>query len=91
MAIFYSASALSGALGGVLAFGILRLDDTFGLEGWKLLFLVEGFPSVISGILTWFLLPNYPQTSSWLTEEEQNIVALRVIDSLFKFLSFYIL
>ncbi|KAF5568716.1 tartrate transporter [Fusarium phyllophilum] len=42
LAIFYTASAFSGALSGLLAFGIARLDGARGIAGWRWIFLIEG-------------------------------------------------
>jgi MFS family permease len=61
LALVYAAAALAGSLGGILAFGILRLDGAGGLGGWQWLFIIEGVPSILAGIVTWFYLPNDPQ------------------------------
>ncbi|KAI1842536.1 hypothetical protein JX265_012652 [Neoarthrinium moseri] len=57
-AILYSGSQLGNAFGGLFAIGILRLDGTHGLEGWRWLFLVEGVMTTGLAIVFAFLLPN---------------------------------
>lgn len=42
IALFYSASALSGAFSGLLAFAIAKMDGVAGLEGWRWIFILEG-------------------------------------------------
>lgn len=46
-----------------------------GIEGWRWLFVLEGLPAVILGILTLFLLPNRPSFAKWLTQEEKDWLA----------------
>ncbi|KAH7142154.1 major facilitator superfamily transporter [Dactylonectria macrodidyma] len=71
MAIFASSVAVAGAFGGLLATGISFLNQKAGLYGWQWLFILEGIPAVIVGVMVWFWLPDYPQTASWLTPEER--------------------
>lgn len=78
MAIFASSIAVAGAFSGLLATGISFLNGKAGLSGWQWLFILEGIPSVLVGIAVWFFLPNYPQTSSWLTPEERAFAVKRL-------------
>ncbi|KAH9885694.1 nicotinamide mononucleotide permease [Xylariomycetidae sp. FL2044] len=57
-AILFSGSQLGNAFGGLFAIGILTLDGTHGLEGWRWLFLVEGVLTVGLAISFAFILPN---------------------------------
>ncbi|EMR64270.1 hypothetical protein MGN70_012720 [Eutypa lata] len=57
-AILYSGSQLGNAFGGLFAIGILRLDGSHGLSGWRWLFLVEGVLTVGLAIVFAFILPN---------------------------------
>jgi MFS transporter, ACS family, tartrate transporter len=62
---------LSLALGAPLS--AMLLDVTWlGLRGWQWLFLIEGLPAVLLGVLTLFLLPDRPRDARWLTPEERN-------------------
>ena len=61
------ASAIGGPLGGVL----LSLDGRFGLGGWQWLFLVEGIPSVVLGLIVLFVLVDRPEEASWLSSDER--------------------
>lgn len=71
ISLFYCSSALSGVISGLLAYGFLQMDDVWILEGWQWLFLCEGFPSIVFGMLTWYILPSSPAEVSWLTAEEK--------------------
>jgi MFS transporter, ACS family, tartrate transporter len=79
VACFMMASPLSGAFGGVLSGSLLqRTDGAWGLRGWQWLFLIEGIPSVILGLVTWFYLTDRPEGARWLSPEERNWLAGRM-------------
>jgi len=78
IALFYCSSALAGAFGGLIAYGILNMGELWGLSSWRLVFLFEGAPSILFGMLTWFYMPTFPQRAKWLTPAEQAIVIGRV-------------
>jgi len=61
------ASALGGPLGGVL----LSLDGHFGLAGWQWLFLVEGIPSIVLGVVIFIVLVDRPSEAGWLSGQEK--------------------
>ncbi|MDI3404192.1 MFS transporter [Streptomyces cavernicola] len=73
--MFMSASAFAGVLGGPLAGWIMTsLDGANGLQGWQWVFLVEGIPSVIAGLVTWFYLSDKPEKAKWLTPRQRELV-----------------
>jgi D-galactonate transporter len=76
---FMTAITLSGVIGGPLSGGILsRLSGVSGLAGWQWLYLLEGIPSVVVGLLLLWLLDDGPSKAEWLTEEERELLARRV-------------
>ncbi|KAI4907182.1 hypothetical protein J4E90_009684 [Alternaria incomplexa] len=78
-ACFYGTSALAGGLGGVVAYAIGELDGVAGWNGWRWIILINGIPTVITAIAVPFVLPNSPETASFLTEEDRrNLVLLRM-------------
>jgi D-galactonate transporter len=73
--MFMSASALAGVIGGPLAGGIMsNLSGVNGWNGWQWLFLLEGIPSVIAGVVTFFYLTDKPEQAKWLTAEERRLL-----------------
>jgi ACS family tartrate transporter-like MFS transporter len=71
---------LSTVFGGPVAGLLLGLDGWHGLQGWQWLFVLEGLPAVIFGVVTWFWLPDTPRDVRWLTADEQRHVEQRVAD-----------
>lgn len=62
-------------IGGPLAGGIMGgLNGVNGWSGWQWVFLLEGIPSVIAGIVTYFYLTDKPEQANWLTQREQDLV-----------------
>jgi len=49
-----------------------------GLSAWRWLFIIEGIPSVASSALVFFLLPDYPDTTKWLSPDEKALAAQRL-------------
>ncbi|KAK2011564.1 MFS general substrate transporter [Colletotrichum eremochloae] len=78
LAIFYTASAFSGALSGLLAFGIARMDGVGGLAGWRYIFLLEGAVTVAAGLAMPFLILDTPEKAKWLSDDEKRFIDLRL-------------
>lgn len=80
-AYFYGTSAIAGALGGLIAFAIGEMDGAAGWRGWRWIFVINGIPTVLTALVVPFVLPNSPETASFLTEEDRrNIVLLRDLE-----------
>jgi MFS family permease len=78
-AYFYGTSAISGALGGLVAYAIGDLDGAAGWSGWRWIIVINGIPTILTAIVTPFVLPNSPETAKFLTEEDRrNLVTLRM-------------
>lgn len=74
--LFVSA-ALAGAVGGLLAYGIGHMEGVQGMRGWRWVFIIEGLPSVVLAVVTFFALPNDAQTAYFLTKEERALMEVR--------------
>lgn len=64
----------STLVGGPVSSLLLELNGIMGIAGWKWLFIAEGFPAVILGILLLLLMVDRPDQASWLTSEEKSII-----------------
>jgi len=73
--LFMSASALAGVLGGPLAGTIMTgMAGVNGWAGWQWVFLLEGIPSIIAGIVTLLYLTDKPEKAHWLSESEKRLI-----------------
>jgi ACS family tartrate transporter-like MFS transporter len=73
-AVFYAASPLSYVVGSPLA-GLLLGISWLGLRGWRWLFILEGIPAVVFGIVTVFYLTDWPRDASWLSQDERTWIS----------------
>ena len=74
-ALFMSAIALSGVIGGPLSGWIMQsFAGVGGLKGWQWLFVLEGLPSVAVGIATLFYLDDSIDGAKWLTSPEKELL-----------------
>ncbi|EKD20894.1 uncharacterized protein L3040_005834 [Drepanopeziza brunnea f. sp. 'multigermtubi'] len=81
IAWFYSGSSLANMFGGLLAAAILgNLDGAHGIDGWRWLFIIEGVITVGIAITSIFVLPDFPGTAKWLSDEERMFAQWRMID-----------
>lgn len=71
LAGFILAVPLSFVIGSPLSGWILGLDG-LGMAGWRWLFILEGIPAVVFGILTPFVLQDYPRHARWLEPQERD-------------------
>ena len=78
IAWFMVAIPISSVVGGALSGALLQMDGILGLAGWKWLFILEGLPVAILGIVTWFVLTEKPDDATWLTADERALVRERV-------------
>lgn len=68
---FFVAGPLASVVMGGVSGWLLGLDGLANLRGWQWLFLVQGLPSVVAGLLVLRYLPNSPGTVTWLSPPEK--------------------
>ncbi|MGY4625386.1 hypothetical protein ACVWY3_003142 [Bradyrhizobium sp. USDA 4486] len=71
LAAFAIAVPVSTVIGAPISGLLLGLDGMMGLKGWQWLFILEGIPSVLLGIVTWFYLTDRPEKADWLSAEQK--------------------
>lgn len=77
--VYYTAVALSGMFGGLIAGGLLQtLDGAHGISGWRWLFIVEGAGTCLVSVGALFALPDFPSTTRWLTPDERALASRRL-------------
>ncbi|KAI0598337.1 major facilitator superfamily domain-containing protein [Biscogniauxia sp. FL1348] len=77
-AIFISAAPLATSFASSLAWLILKVAENGPIAPWRLLFLLEGFPSVIIATIAWSVIPDTPDSATYLTARERRVARLRL-------------
>ncbi len=67
--LFMTAIPISVVLGSIVSGWILSFDGAWGLAGWQWLFVLEGGPAVILGLVVMFALPDTPDNARWMAPE----------------------
>jgi MFS family permease len=68
----YTAPAVALLIGNPLGGALMQLDGLGGLHGWQWMFVLEGLPTIVVGILLFFKLPERPSDARWLSSDEAN-------------------
>lgn len=68
---FMFAQPLALMIGSAISGWLLTLDGTWGIAGWKWMFVLEGLPAVLTGIVAYFYLADGPEKTSWLKDDEK--------------------
>jgi ACS family tartrate transporter-like MFS transporter len=72
LASFQLGSPIAVAIGSPIGGMLLNLQGAMGLKGWQWLFLIEGIPAIILGIVCLYVLVDSPSKAKWLTKQEQD-------------------
>jgi MFS transporter, ACS family, tartrate transporter len=73
-ALFMAAIPVANVIGSPLAGAILNVHWA-GWPGWRWLFVLEGIPAVVLGVVTIYFLPDWPREAQWLDPEEREWIA----------------
>jgi len=79
MGLLVSGLILSNAFAGLIAAGILKgMQNKGGLHSWQWLFIIEALVTIVVAFSAIFVLPDYPATTKWLSEEERTVAQARL-------------
>ena len=73
----FVSSAIAGAFGGLLGYAIGFMDGVAGQRGWRWILIIEGLPTIILGVGTFFLLADDPEHATYLSFKDKELVELR--------------
>jgi len=71
IAAFMTATMIAGVIGGPVSGALLTFHGAGGLAGWQWLFLLEGLPAVVLGVVVLAVLTERPEDARWLTNAER--------------------
>src|SRR6476661_3949743 len=71
LGIFILAQPVSNALGAPVSGLLLQMDGIMGLQGWQWLYIIEGIPAILLGLLTPILMTDRPSHAHWLADDER--------------------
>ncbi|HTT06533.1 MAG TPA: MFS transporter [Steroidobacteraceae bacterium] len=72
ISLFYFSGPLGAALMGALAGALLSLQGRSGMAGWQWLFLIQGLPAIVLGMIILALLCDRPAQAPWLSAPERS-------------------
>lgn len=75
---FFASTTLAGAFGGLLASAIGKMDGLCGYLGWRWVFILEGCLTVAVSLVWFFVIPDFPEDTKWLSEAEREYVKARL-------------
>ncbi|KAI8258563.1 putative transporter [Colletotrichum sp. SAR 10_98] len=79
ISILYTGNILATAFAGLIALGIFQMHGMAGISGWRWLFIIQGVVTLIIAIIAFFILPDEPLTTRWLTPEERILANERIL------------
>ncbi|EDU41747.1 pantothenate transporter liz1 [Pyrenophora tritici-repentis Pt-1C-BFP] len=77
-AIFFSAAALAGSFGGLLAAGIAQMAGVGGKPGWAWIFILEGLVTIVVGIASYWMVHDFPAEATFLSPDDRARVLRRL-------------
>jgi len=77
-AIFFSAAALAGSFGGLLAAAIVNMDGVGGKPGWAWIFILEGLATIVVAGFSFFMVHDFPDEAKFLSEDDRRRVIRRL-------------
>ncbi|KAM0271641.1 hypothetical protein ACHAQH_009029 [Verticillium albo-atrum] len=73
ISILYTGNILATAFAGLIALGIFEMHGMAGISGWQWLFIIQGAATLLVALAAFFILPDEPLTTRWLTPEERKL------------------
>lgn len=77
-AVFFSAAAVSGSFGGLLAAAIGKMDGVGGKRGWAWIFILEGLATIIIGVISYWMVFDFPDEATFLSDVDRQRVLRRL-------------
>ena len=80
-AMFMTGIPLAGVVGGPLSGYIMKsFDGVSALAGWQWMFLLEGVPAIILGLIVILTMDDRISAATWLSEEERQLLEKNIAE-----------
>ncbi|OLN93219.1 putative transporter C1002.16c-like protein 14 [Colletotrichum chlorophyti] len=79
-ATFFSAAALSGSFGGAISAGISLMSGVGNRPGWSWIFIIEGVVTLVLGILSFWMVQDFPHEAKFLSKDDRARVIRRLME-----------
>lgn len=76
--LFISAAPLAISFASSLAWAITKASAFVPIAPWRMLFLVEGFPSIVVAVFAWYNIPDSPGTARYLSRRLRKVATIRL-------------
>lgn len=76
--LFISAAPLATSFASSLAWAITKAGSSIPIAPWRILFLVEGFPSMIVAVFAWYYIPDSPGKAGYLNLRLRHVARIRL-------------
>lgn len=80
VAVFMAAAPLSTAVGSPISGAIMELPRLAGISDWQWLYILEGLPAVLLGLLVFKVLTDRPEDAHWLEPEERHWLTTKLLE-----------
>ena len=81
-AIFMAAAPAAECIGSPISGALMQMNGMLGLRDWQWLFLVEGIPALLLGLVTFWVLTDRPADAKWLAADEREWLTQAILDEL---------
>src|SRR5712691_6751600 len=78
IALFLAGIPVTSILGAPVSGFLLDHVHWMNVSSWRWLLILEGFPAVVGGVLTYFLLPSWPAEAKFLNQKEKDWIAVEL-------------
>lgn len=78
LSAFILGAPLSAVFGGPVSGYLLEMNGMLGLKGWQWLFILEGIPASILGVVAFFYLTDRPSDAKWLAPDQKRWLEARL-------------
>ncbi|OXG27858.1 hypothetical protein C367_02538 [Cryptococcus neoformans Ze90-1] len=77
-AFFFGGAVMAGAFGGILGYGLSKMDGVGGKQGWSWIFIIEGLLTLVIAVASFWMIHDWPDRARFLTSLEKEMVLIRL-------------